>query len=138
MPGRRTRCTFIIHIPFVLEMVYLFHSTQNNQRVFLDVFYVVEGLVFRSRLPGNHESGGQTTQRQDPEGQSMVADSSGRSGPCCLTLQRLLPFSSLSSSRVSTGKEAGGHCSCTHILDHCLSSARSKGRVPRTRRILLR
>src|SRR2546423_1157903 len=32
-------------------MVYLFHSTQNNQRVFLYVVYVVGGLVFRSRLP---------------------------------------------------------------------------------------
>src|SRR5712691_12732049 len=31
-------------------MVYLFHSTQNNQRVFLYVVYVVGGLVFRSRL----------------------------------------------------------------------------------------
>src|SRR5450631_3465355 len=51
VPGRHTRCTFIVYILFVLEMVYLFHSTQNNQRVFLYVVYVVGGHVFRSRLP---------------------------------------------------------------------------------------
>lgn len=39
-------------------MVYLFHSTENNQGVFLYVFYVVEGHVLRSRLPGNKQSGG--------------------------------------------------------------------------------
>src|SRR5450631_4148948 len=55
VPGRHTRCTFIVYILFVLEMVYLFHSTQNNQRVFLYVVYVVGGHVFRSRLPLCHD-----------------------------------------------------------------------------------
>ncbi len=42
-------CTFTVYISFVLEMVYLFHSTQNNQGMFFYVLYVVSGLVSRSR-----------------------------------------------------------------------------------------
>ena len=53
-------------------MVSLFHSTQNNQRVFLYVFYVVEGLVFRSRLPGHKESAGKRLSGRSRPGNQYV------------------------------------------------------------------
>ncbi len=53
-------------------MVYLFHSTQNNQGVFLYVFYVVEGLVFRSRLPGHKESAGKRLSGRSRKGNRYV------------------------------------------------------------------